>query len=463
MTINYWTSFSKRKNSTKRPTGGTQVNVNLKAGTSLEAPVFILTASDAFNIVYVEAFGHYYFVSDVRHLTNDTVEVSCSQDVLATYKTAIGGYTCMIERAASAYNTLIPDESCAMHNDMYILHNEVSMQGFFNATGTYVLTVLNNIGSGAGFTCYYLISAANLQALASYVNSDWLNDPSITDILDALKATFLKTADAIVSCIWIPLAFDSATPGTVSETIRIGVDDVSGVTGYRITSVNIKELRPTVTIQHMYSDFRKGNPFTTVRMYIPFFGSVDINPLDFYDNKIQVCYAVDITTGDVLVRLRDSNNYIVSTLTFNIAVNCPVARVGANVQGAIAGALSTATGIAQAIAAPSKAGTVTASLGAAAAGVNALATAAAPSLSYKGTTGGKVMAIYENIDCVSFIKKTSDPLDYIATTGMPLMEARQISSLSGFVKCADASLAISGPDMDREAVNTFLNSGFYYE
>ena len=43
MTITYWTNFSKRINSTKQPTGGTNITtVALKTPCSVETPVFIL-------------------------------------------------------------------------------------------------------------------------------------------------------------------------------------------------------------------------------------------------------------------------------------------------------------------------------------------------------------------------------------------------------------------------------------
>ena len=110
MTIKYWTNFSKRKNSTKQPTGGTSVTCQLKEGTSIEKPVFLLTG-DLFTCNYIEAFSHYYFVDDVKSVRNGLTEVSCSMDVLATFKTEIGSYNALIERSASFYDAKYPDPS----------------------------------------------------------------------------------------------------------------------------------------------------------------------------------------------------------------------------------------------------------------------------------------------------------------------------------------------------------------
>ena len=62
-------SFAKRKNSTAQPSGGSQIDVMLKDGTSLLAPVFLLnTASVSFN--YCSFEGRYYFVTDIKSINN---------------------------------------------------------------------------------------------------------------------------------------------------------------------------------------------------------------------------------------------------------------------------------------------------------------------------------------------------------------------------------------------------------
>ena len=47
--------------------------------------------------------------------------------------------------------------------------------------------------------------------------------------------------------------------------------------------------------------------------------------------------------------------------------------------------------------------------------------------------------------------------------GRPLYENKQIKTLSGYVKCQNASINISGLAGDKEEVNAYLNNGFYYE
>jgi len=59
-TLTYYT-FSKRHKSTKQPTGGSQIDVQLKDGTSLISPVFLLNWSGIPSFNYVGFEGRFYF------------------------------------------------------------------------------------------------------------------------------------------------------------------------------------------------------------------------------------------------------------------------------------------------------------------------------------------------------------------------------------------------------------------
>ena len=76
MKIKYYSAFSKKRNSTKIPTGGTEVDVYLKESTSILNPVFITkTIPDTANYIYCGDFGRYYFVTDIVHVTSTNIEI----------------------------------------------------------------------------------------------------------------------------------------------------------------------------------------------------------------------------------------------------------------------------------------------------------------------------------------------------------------------------------------------------
>ena len=110
MNIRVWSSFTKRQNSTLQPstTGSTQVTCVLKEETSIRNPSFIL-ADPMPQVTYVQAFGNYYFVTDIINMDAHRAEVVCSLDVLATYRSSILSYTAFVERSASNYDVYIND------------------------------------------------------------------------------------------------------------------------------------------------------------------------------------------------------------------------------------------------------------------------------------------------------------------------------------------------------------------
>ena len=462
ISITYWTDFKKRRNSTARPSGaGTTISATLKEATSFEKPTFVFS-SDNFTINYIEFAGHYYFVDDIKSIRSGLIEVSCSQDVLATYKTDIGAYTAFIERSASHINSMLPDPYVTMLNSETLLENTYSVSDLFAVGGVYVIAVLNNLGSGAGFTTYYITDKTNLMSLAQYVNADW--GSAASDVLQWLQATFLKTADSIIDCIWVPINITNISNTFATyETLKIGVDSVAGVNGYRLTAPGLISKSYTVTIPHYYADFRKGAPFTTAKMFIPGFGVVDFNPLDFTGDKMSVVFDVDFTTGDVMCYFKDLSGKIISTYSYNVAVSCPVGKVSANAAGTIGGVLSTLGSMAGAIANTGGAA-VASGIGAVSGAANTLAAAAAPTVSVHGSKGGR--AIIENgldLTCTIISKLTTSPSDLNAAQGRMSMGRAQISTCSGYVRCSDASVSIAGYEGDKDAVNNYLNSGFYYE
>ena len=467
MNIVTWDNFVKRRNSTKRPAAtGTTRTATLKEATSIEKPTFVFASND-FSINYVQAFGHYYFVDDIKSVRNGVIEVSCSIDVGATYKSQIGSYTAFVERSYSYRNVMIPDPLVAML-DHETVNEAYQTLTYFSYTGFYVISVLNDVGSGVGFTTYYVFDKANMEALAQYINVDWGSGGGISDVLAWLQATFLHTADAIIDCIWLPLTSSYLTSTDFSsETVKVGVDIVSGVTAKRFLNVSIYHFETNIAIPHIYTDFRKAAPYTIVKLFIPGLGMVDINPLDFSGDAIYIEYTVDVATGDTAVILRDATEAqggnVIATYTFNIAVSIPIGHVSANAAGA-AGGISTAAASTAFVKSVSHSSPVAAGIIGVASAINSVSQAVAPTMSIHGGKGGRALFYAEReVRCIVMARSTTDPDDLKLTQGSIFMKETQISLLSGYVKCSNAEVPIAGMESDKQAVNDLLNSGFYYE
>lgn len=465
MTIDYWTNFSKRKNSTKQPSSGTSLTVTLKEGTSIEKPVFLISG-DHFDICYVKAFtNHYYFVDDIKSVRNGLTEVSCSMDPMATFKSTIGSYEAFIERAASDYDAWLPDPSCSILP--YLETDENSLASGLNSVGCFAVSVLNTIGSGVGFTTTYLMDVTNLKKLANYCNTDWgslITDPLA--IVEWMQAVFLKTANSVIDCIWLPIDYStvSSLPNTSSETVEVGVDQISGCFGYRLTGVCVKQISLTglsFPTPVYYNDFRIYAPYTLYKLYVPGYGMIDIVKQDF-PLGLQIEMDIDMSTGDTMVYLESGTN-LIATLHYNIGVSCPVGKVGSDVTGTAVGIIQSRANIVSADVPGNRYSDVS-RLEAAASGVNAFSSFAGVTPSVSGSKGGRAL-IQNGLNFIltQLCHHTIVPSDYGPTNGYMLMQKRTISALSGYIKCINASVPISGMQQDRDTINNYLNTGFYYE
>ena len=125
MNFTYWTSFSKRRNSTKIPSGaGTVASCVLKEDTSIMEPVIILQGHSYFNVTYAQIsdFGRYYFVTDITAVSKDVLRLSLHVDVLMSWATEIRANTVVIERQEkdSASNTYLSDHELKLYNEPYV-------------------------------------------------------------------------------------------------------------------------------------------------------------------------------------------------------------------------------------------------------------------------------------------------------------------------------------------------------
>lgn len=87
----------------------------LKNETSIIDPVILFAAdvqdvADA-NYMYIGYFNRYYFITDIKSIRNNLVEVSAHVDVLMTYRSAIRDNRAIIKRSQNDYNLYLNDGS----------------------------------------------------------------------------------------------------------------------------------------------------------------------------------------------------------------------------------------------------------------------------------------------------------------------------------------------------------------
>lgn len=440
--------FSKRKNSTKRPTGqGTEVPCLLKSATTFQNPMLILQKpmNDMLQFNYAKWADHYYFIDSTTSINAGQTEISCTEDVLATYKNEISNYTCFIERSSNQ-TTLANDTMYIPTNDWVlstrnVRHKEKIM------TSTYSQQYIIRVVSRTGVASYY-INGNQLDKLLDYMYTE----SNFTDVItDAITKLMFDPFKYIVDLKWIPFV-DSAFNNSNDEAIQLGFWD-SGVTAKRIdedTVVNFSYSFAFDNPLYAITDFRYYSPsFSNYFIKLPFIGVVALNPYKI-DESVNALYQFDATSGLCNVFLQ-SKKVVFASYQFQLSVpvqigyastniaqltTSAVSLVGAGLQGNIAQGISS--------------------------GIEAGRSITAPEVSMLGTIGN-ISNILNNqiLEFNSYACTSINPDG--ASEGYADGTVRSISGLSGYIKCRNASIEISGFTGDQEAVNNYLNSGFYYE
>lgn len=440
--------FSKRKNSTKRPIGqGTEVPCLLKTATTFQSPIFILQRpmNDMLQFNYCKWADHYYFIDSTTSINAGQTEITCTEDVLATYKNEIGSYTCFIERSSNQ-NTFANDSMYIPTNDWVLSTRNVTHKEKI-MTSTYSQQYIIRVVSRTGVASYY-INGDQLNNLLDFMYTE----SNFTDVIqDAITKLMFDPFKYIVDLKWVPFV-ESAFKSSNDEAIQLGFWD-SGVIAKRIdedTVVNFSYSFAFDNPLYAITDFRYySSYFSNYFIKLPFIGVVALNPYKI-DATVNALYQFDATSGLCNVFLQ-SKKVVFASYQLQLSVpvqigyastniaqlaTSTVSLVGAGLQGNIAQGISS--------------------------GIEAGRSITAPEISMLGTVGNISNILNNQILEFNSYACTSIEPDK-ASEGFVDGNIRPISGLTGFVKCRNASIEISGFTGDQEAVNNYLNSGFYYE
>lgn len=179
-------------------------------------------------------------------------------------------------------------------------------------------------------------------------------------------------------------------------------------------------------------DYYKYAPYTTLKIYLPFIGIVDININDFADGFIECEYVIDVYTGVCVCTLYSikDNKLFKNQYTANCIAQLPVSYTSESftsnmIKGAISGGIS-GGGVGAGIGALS---------GALSGGVNISSTGhlegSAGAMSYKKPFIIITTPEYKDIENKSIFR------------GVPVYTTKKIGEIKGFCKCIDIRLQSS--------------------
>ena len=506
----YFTKQAKKRNSTYQfsTTGVQPISCTLKAETSLDRPTFLLSSA-SFDYNLAKWDSRYYFIEEIKSVRNNQWEVTCVIDALATCKTELLAQPYFVAYAAdsSLKDNMIADTRIPVKKEFTESHAVDSTIStalpMYHNQRTYFLVV-----NGQRGTETYIIDRSMLSDLLQNVstwaynmisgfdNTDISGAPydfsTVENAIESLgkmlnQSGFLGNAYAdavnnIISCIGLPFKYSEivASVGTAATfNIHLGQFD-TGVTAHRLdpdaeSSIYISSI---LTVPTIYTDWRRAN-LVDYTLGLPGVGVVDL-PSDLmamYD-RVGVVMGLNFTTGDLTYTVLGYVNQtpvpdkmkIIGIYSGNFAEQIPIGvsqRASLNQigQAVVQGVTKTAAALINPFNPSVMGGLATGAL----AGVEAVYNVANAASTYSNTTiskasGGTGYAVtYISINAVErYLTQSQD--DFAVTMGYPVQ--RVLSSLTGytgFVQCANAHASVDADAGVVDAIDTYLNNGFYIE
>lgn len=439
--------FSKRKNSTKRPTGqGTTVPCLLKSNTAFQNPVFKLKLSldSALQFNYLKWADHYYFINSTVSLNNDMVEISASEDVLATYRTEISNYTCFIER--SSKQTTLANDSMYIPTNDWVSQSTIVGQPINTFVNGYARNYLLRTISVDGISTYY-VTGAQLDDLMEFMYTYG----SIPEVIEtALTRLLFNPFQYVVDLKWLPFRLSSFL--NIADKIKLGYWD-SNVTAALINDATCNFSYDLSLGNPLYADtdFRFYNAsFSKYSVKLPFVGVIPINPAKTHKGQLKATYNFDAVSGMADVWLTSGMDEY-AHFQCQLAVPVQIGYATTNISQLTSSLIDVGTSLASG----NPIGAITNTLG-------AFQSVTSPEPNMVGSVGN-ISSILNNMEANSICYACTSIDPDGASEGFVDGTVRAISGLSGFVKCRNASIQIAGFEGDQEQVNSYLNNGFYFE
>lgn len=474
MTITYYTNFSKRKNSTMQPTGGTDVTVRLKEPTSVETPTFIATTIPN-GVNYIKWGSNYYYVEDIKYITNDIIEIDCSMDVLATNKSSIVGSSQFVKYYTHS-NPEIVDARLSTKTKPTIS----KAQGNFDTFGASSSSancglVVTFVGEGS-VGAYGMSQSALKTILDNTWIENWETELSNVESDYPYTGRFPDDIGVALQRFWanIKVFFKSAFCSSdilasikSAHMLPISVSDIGGyenkitlggfetnTSGYLISD-RIFSDGCTISIPWQADDWRRNEPYTNVYVYIPYIGLIHLSSSELAScTTVTVHLSLDKLTGSAIFSVEGSNGALLYQGQSNVASQYPVGSSNSPLpmcENAMFGATVSAMG-------GNMAGVVSESF------IGLANTLRANTSCIGSNSSGAGMGLNSN-KCLCFTvfhDTTVAPSSISAIKGTPYNGVMNIPN-SGYVECVGASVPSVAYGSEKNAINSYLNGGVYIE
>lgn len=262
-----------------------------------------------------------------------------------------------------------------------------------------------------------------------------------SDFVEQIKKMFNDPMQAIIG---LHKVFAAPHNGPRAN-IKCGYID-SGVSALTVDQQYTEVDCGTVSLPEYFGNVFDYQPYTSVRVFLPFIGIVPLNVADIMRSSISIKYKVDVFTGACIAEIsvkRDANKSVIYTYSGSAIVSYPLSS------GSYAGVISAAIGVATSLMRGSIPGVV-----ASVASAHADTETTGSFTGAAGAMGGKKPYLIISRP-ISKLAKGENTFD-----GYPSYESNLIGNCSGFIKCLEVHLRIDkATDKELEEIRALLLSG----
>lgn len=420
MQVTFYSNFKKRINSTKRPSGGTVIDVNIKDKCDLHKPVLKIQGT-AGQYNYFKIDDTFYFVDGEAVMPAGWVEISGEPDAMATCADDVKATRAFIERSASGSTNLLDGYSPAMSSG--IIGNESEQLLFpLSKTGSFLVSLSN-------FVQPLKMDLGQFTNLYNKLNSK--------DAIQQVENSFADLSGIVKGAVWVP--YDIKTLGSVA--IKAGDFD-TGVTG-DIVAQEITTAQATFDLG-IDGTVLSSSAYSEVKLYLPFAGATTLSIDDFRTGgQLSVLADLDNLSGNISYYISDSA-FLSPVASFSGSAAVPIA-IGSTSYGISGGISGLVRGLSYFLSTGSGAGFFQAS--------------------HSGSQmGSGFRSSLASVVCATVKRDAPEALSAKSgVVGLPTYRTASIGSMSGFIKCINASIESHHDYSLVESCNNFLNSGAYIE
>lgn len=462
--------FSKRNNSTARPSGGTSFPCTIKAESGVLNPDLIIDFGGAasfsdFNYAYIPDFDRYYWISEMINM-GPVWNLKLRCDSLASWRDTIGSTSLYILRSSAEsdgniFDTYYPakaDSSLTVNSGT----NPFSGSDGGISGGVFICGIVSK-NATVGCIAYKAISSGGFSTLCTALLDDTLLENSGFDIKDAslpLQKSLADPLQYIKTCIWLPIS-----EAEIVGTSQLGLyvwdwnipvvpnTNVSMAQGYNTYTVSLTVPKHP---QASRGEYLNTSPYSNYWLNVPPFGVIQLDSTALKNVTSVTCrICLDYITGIGTLYVYAGNS-LLNKLEAKVGVPINLSQVTRDYLSAATTTVSSvAEGVQNAIF-----GNWAGAVSGAASGIESATRAMIPRVQSTGGNGG-FSGLYGNPALYGQFFTIAD--EDLAHNGRPLCKVRTPASLGGFMTVLDGDISAPATDAELSEIRSFLEGGFYYE